>query len=139
MTSNLGSSIIFEEKDPKRRREKIMLLLRQTFRPEFLNRIDEIIIFNNLGKKELEKIVDLQIGRIKERLKKQGIELTITKEAKKLLAKEGFDPDFGARPLKRVIQRKILDEIALLLVERKIKEGDKIKIEAKNNQIVFYY
>jgi len=139
MTSNLGSSIIFEEKDPKRRREKIMLLLRQTFRPEFLNRIDEIIIFNNLGKKELEKIVDLQIGRIKERLKKQGIELTITKEAKKLLAKEGFDPDFGARPLKRVIQRKILDEIAPLLVERKIKEGDKIKIEAKNNQIVFYY
>jgi ATP-dependent Clp protease ATP-binding subunit ClpB len=137
MTSNLGSKIIqkYAGRNREKMKEEIMGLLRKSFRPEFLNRIDEAVIFNNLTPSDLTKIVDLQLDLVAKRLRTKGIKIEVSQKAKKLLAKEGFDPAFGARPLKRVIQNRILDEIAMLLVEGKAKEGDKIKIEEENGRL----
>lgn len=139
MTSNLGSDIIAhpkvkKETDPT---NAIMSLVKRTFRPEFLNRLDEIIIFNRLSQTDMLKIVDIQLENLEKRLAAKNIKIEVAQKAKKLLAELGFDPMYGARPLKRVIQNQILDETAFLLVEGKIKEGDKIKISAKNNKIQF--
>lgn len=130
MTSNLGNEIIHEyhglgfgQKSTapgklKEVEDKITDILKRHFRPEFLNRLDEIIIFNNLTKKDLEKIVDIQLARVTERLKKQHITLTITDKLKAYLAEKGFDPVYGARPLQRVIQRSILNPLAQMLLAR---------------------
>ncbi len=107
-------------------REKVMQLVQQTFRPEFLNRIDDIIMYHTLEQKHLEKIVDLQLQSVEKRLTDKGISLSISKDAK-WLAKEGFDPAYGARPLKRLIQKEVLDEVALLLIKNS--EVKKINIE----------
>ncbi len=107
---------------------KVMDLLRQTFKPEFLNRLDEIIIFNALRKKEIEKIVDLQIELVKEKLKERGIKVNIEPAAKKYIAENGFDPEYGARPIKRLIQKVILDKLADKIIGGEIKDGDKVKI-----------
>lgn len=109
--------------------------VRKTFRLEFINRLDQIIIFNSLTPEMLDEIVGLQLKLVKKRLSRQKIKIGVTDEAKKLLVKKGYDPEFGARPLKRAIQDLILDEIALMIVEGKLKEGDKVKVEAKNGQI----
>lgn len=98
------------------------------FRPEFINRLDEIIIFNKLTQKDIEKIVDIQLKDLAEKLKAKNIALEVDKKAKEKLAKEGYDPDFGARPLRRFIQRELQDMIALKLLEGKYKEGDKIAV-----------
>jgi len=148
MTSNIGSDIIYKnkilgfdgEKSKSKKikesemREKVLTELRNNFKPEFLNRLDEIIIFHPLNKAMLEKIVDLQIQIVKDRLKKKDIDLEVTEAAKKYLTQKGFDPVYGARPLKRVIQNEILDELALQIIEGKIK--NKIKVGFENKKIV---
>lgn len=129
MTSNIGSQYFQDEslsKDALKR--AVQDELRKNFRPEFLNRIDEIITFNKLSEKDIEKIVDLQLKMLASRLEKRNISLDVDKKAKAKLAKEGYDPDFGARPLKRLIQKQIEDALALKLLEGKYKDGDKIVV-----------
>jgi ATP-dependent Clp protease ATP-binding subunit ClpA len=111
--------------------------LRNTLRPEFLNRIDEIVIFNVLDHAEIEKIVEIQLEHLKRRLRDKRVELHFTDAAKSLLAKEGFDLTFGARPLKRTIQRLVQDPLALRLLVGEFTEGDEITVDAQNDQIVF--
>jgi ATP-dependent Clp protease ATP-binding subunit ClpB len=103
-----------------------MELLKQSFRPEFLNRIDETVIFNRLGKGEISKIVEIQIKRLVERLLDRKISLTLSDTAKELLAERGYDPLFGARPLKRTIQADLENPLAKLIIAGKIKEGDTV-------------
>lgn len=148
MTSNIGSEYISQmaplgflgEKERKTYRslkEKVREALKEYFRPEFLNRVDETIIFNYLGRKEIEKIVDLELDKVIERLKKRRIKIKFIKSAKELLAEKGFDPNFGARPLKRVIQKLVLDSLALHIVAGDIKEGQRVVVGAKKGAIVF--
>ena len=153
MTSNLGNEVIKqysigfgggenEEESSKLRegemKEKIDGILKDYFKLEFLNRIDEIVVFKNLDKKSLEKIIDLELEKVEKRLKNKNIVIKIAPKVKKYLAEKGYDPSFGARPLKRVIQNMILDELALNIVEGKVKDGDKITIDvgAKDNILV---
>jgi ATP-dependent Clp protease ATP-binding subunit ClpB len=111
--------------------------LRQHFRPEFLNRIDEIIIFDRLSDDDLKQIVEIQLRRLTKRLAAQKIALNLSDAAKELIAKEGYDPVYGARPLKRAIQKQILDPLSLQILEGKIHEGQSIKVGAKNGKLTF--
>ncbi len=144
MTSNLGNEIIKkysigfsdsgDEKQAKKMRqeemrEKIDKILKEHFKLEFLNRIDEIVLFKSLPKDVLEKIVDLELIKVEKRLKNKEISLKISPKVKKMLAEKGYDIAFGARPLKRIIQNLILDELALDIIEGKVKEGDKVSID----------
>ncbi len=143
MTSNLGNEIIKQytigfnpdgQDDKKNWRqdemkEKIDKILRSHFKLEFLNRIDEIVLFKSLSKEALENIVDLELIKVERRLHNKNITLKISAKVKKMLAEKGYDPTYGARPLKRIIQTMLLDELALGIIEGKIKEGDKVKIE----------
>ena len=124
MTSNLGSELILGEENPQTIKDKLMELLKQSFRPEFLNRIDETVIFNRLGKGEIAKIVDIQLRLLSARLAERKIELRLTDAAKELLAARGYDPLFGARPLKRTIQADLENPLAKAIISGKIKEGD---------------
>ncbi len=148
MTSNVGSEFInkmsslgFAAKGDVAKkesmREKIMKSLKETFRPEFLNRIDETIIFNYLQKPEIRKIVDLELVKVEKRLKHKKIVIKISEKAKELLVKKGFDPDLGARPLKRVIQKIILDPLSLKIVTGELKEGDRVLVDAADGKIIF--
>jgi ATP-dependent Clp protease ATP-binding subunit ClpB len=147
LTSNIGSQFISqmgtlgfmaEEKAEKiSLKDKVLEALKDHFNPEFLNRLDEIIIFNHLTEIEIAKIVDLEFAKVSKRLAEKGIRATLTKKARRLIAKQGFDPRFGARPLKRVIQRLILDPLALKLVVGEIKEGNAVVIDEMEGKIVF--
>ena len=143
MTSNIGSEEIerskigFGEKREISLKEKIEERLKDYFRPEFLNRIDEIIIFKPLGQKEMEKILEIQFEKIKKRLEEKRIFISLTDKAKKYLAKKGYDPNFGARPLKRVLQNLLLNPLSLMIVEGKIKEGDEVLVDEKEGKLVF--
>ncbi|HEX7456400.1 MAG TPA: AAA family ATPase [Candidatus Nanoarchaeia archaeon] len=139
MTSNLGSEIIqkYEGKTPQIMKEELMDLVRKSFRPEFLNRIDEIVIFNSLGEKEIKQITALQLAKVIARFKEKGITLKIDEKVTNQIAKEGFDPVWGARPLKRVIQDQLLDELAMQMVEGKIKAGDTVSTSLANGRIIF--
>jgi ATP-dependent Clp protease ATP-binding subunit ClpB len=117
MTSNVGSEVIFAESDPERMRQRVEDVLRGTFRPEFLNRIDETVIFHRLGREELAAVVDLQLERLRARLAARGLSLVVSEAARELIAEEGNDPAFGARPLKRAIQRLVENPLAKLLLE----------------------
>ena len=124
MTSNIGSQFITEEESrEKRGRARCMDALRQHFRPEFLNRVDEIIIFDRLTEDDLKKIVEIQLGRLTKRLEQQKITLELSDSAKELIAREGYDPVYGARPLKRAIQKEILDPLSIDILEGKVREG----------------
>jgi ATP-dependent Clp protease ATP-binding subunit ClpC len=154
MTSNIGSDMILDwgkrrgeigfvhedaktsDKQEENIRGKVMELLRDHFRPEFLNRVDEIVMFQALIKEDLAKIVDLQIAAVVKRLQLKRITLTFTDKARELVAEKGYDPSFGARPLKRAIQDLILDELALKMIKHEIKEGESVKIDAKKEKIV---
>jgi ATP-dependent Clp protease ATP-binding subunit ClpB len=114
-----------------------MEALRGHFRPEFLNRIDEIIIFDRLDEKQIQQIVGIQVQRLLDRLEKQNITLSLTDSAQKLLAREGYDPAYGARPLKRVIQKEILDPLSLEILDGRFREGDHIKADAADGHLVF--
>ena len=129
LTSNIGTQIIQEAKDIASIKDNIHMLLRQNFKPEFLNRLDEIITFNRLTEKDMSKIVNLQLRDLQNRLSLRSIQVKIADRAKEELAQEGFDPAFGARPLKRLIQRKIYDKIALNLLRGETKEGSIITVD----------
>jgi ATP-dependent Clp protease ATP-binding subunit ClpB len=137
MTSNLGSHIYREYERPDKVRPLIMQELRNTLRPEFLNRIDEIVIFMPLGREHIDRIVDIQLGHLRRRLAAKRIELEVTDTAKALLAREGYDPTFGARPLKRTIQRLVQDPLALKILEGEFVEGDTVRVDAEGDQLVF--
>jgi ATP-dependent Clp protease ATP-binding subunit ClpB len=137
MTSNLGSHIFREYEAPEKVRPLVMHELRNTLRPEFLNRIDEIVIFAPLGREEIARIVEIQLGYLRRRLADKRIELEVTEAAQALLGREGYDPTFGARPLKRTIQRLVQDPLALRLLEREFGEGDTITADAEGDRIVF--
>jgi ATP-dependent Clp protease ATP-binding subunit ClpB len=131
MTSNVGSTAIFElaGRDPEKARKQAMDALRAAFRPEFINRIDEIVIFNPLGKEHLERIVDLLLRGVENLLAERQIHLELTPAAKELLVREGYDPAFGARPLRRTIQRLIQDPLALQILDGKILPGDVVRVD----------
>ena len=151
MTSNVGSQIILNLKkrgefgfqgarkdkavSEKNVKDKVMEELHNHFKPEFLNRIDEIIIFHSLAESDIEKIVELQLERTQHRLAEKKITLVVDEKAKKYLAKEGYDPDYGARPLKRVLQTKLLDQLALKLIEGSINEGDTVSVSVNKDVI----
>lgn len=139
MTSNIGSQIIkeFAGRDTEKMASGIMEMLRATFKPEFLNRIDETIIFNSLGKEEIKRIVDIQIDKLRKRLQDRKITLELKDGAKELLADIGFDPVYGARTLKRAIQHHIEDELALKILSGDVSDGDTVKVEAENGKVVF--
>jgi ATP-dependent Clp protease ATP-binding subunit ClpB len=137
MTSNLGSHIYREYERPEKVRPLIMQELRNTLRPEFLNRIDEIVIFMPLGREHIDRIVDIQLGHLRRRLASKRIELEVTDTAKALLAREGYDPTFGARPLKRTIQRLVQDPLALKILEGEFVEGDTVLVDAEGDHLVF--
>jgi len=137
MTSNVGSRWIEELTQREQIKQKIREALRAHFRPEFLNRIDEIIVFNRLTQEDIKKIVDIQIGIVQKRLSEKKIEFFLTPKAKEFLAEKGYDPLFGARPLKRVIQREVLDPLAMKILEGEFKEGDYIKVDFPDGKVVF--
>ena len=137
LTSNIGSQFIMEDLAKEERNRRVQEALRGHFRPEFLNRIDEIIIFDRLDEKQITHIVDIQLGRLLARLAKQNISLTLDASAKKFLASEGYDPAYGARPLKRVIQKEILDPLSLEILDGRFSEGDKIRATAADGHLVF--
>ncbi len=137
MTSNIGSQYITEEESSENRRRLVTDALRAHFRPEFLNRVDEIIIFERLSEEDLKKIVEIQLARLTKRLAQRNIRLDLTESAKTLIAREGYDPVYGARPLKRVIQRDLLDPLSMNILEGKVGEGQRIVADAKNGAIEF--
>lgn len=149
MTSNVGSDIIAkesalgfiggdEEKSARESlREKVMAALKENFRPEFLNRIDEIIIFNYLGRPEIKKIVELELQKVANRLQGKSIEIKVNESAKEFLAERGFDPNLGARPLKRVIQKQVLDPLSLKIVAGEVKEGERVIVDLEAGRIIF--
>src|SRR5438309_1726376 len=137
MTSNLGSHLFREEEEPKRLRAQIMETLRQSLRPEFLNRIDEVVVFKALGREEIGRIVKIQMAFLVKRLAAKRITLTLTAAAEELLAREGYDPVYGARPLKRAIQRLIQDPLALKILSGEFAEGDAVVADAQGGEIVF--
>jgi len=137
MTSNIGSQYIVEEATHAARERLVLDALRQHFRPEFLNRIDDIIIFDRLTEEELKKIVEIQLKRLVRRLENQKITLELSDAAKALVASHGYDPVYGARPLKRAIQKYILDPLSLDILEGKFREGQTIKVEAKDGGLTF--
>ncbi|MCE5266163.1 MAG: ATP-dependent chaperone ClpB [Deltaproteobacteria bacterium] len=138
MTSNVGSQWI---QDPaltdEEKRERTMDALRATFKPEFLNRIDDIIIFRALSMEDIERIIDIQLGLIRKRLQERKLSLELTEEAKHYIAQAGYSPVYGARPLKRVLQKQILDPMALQLLEGAFAEGDRIVIDHEGDRVVF--
>ncbi|MFH1947132.1 MAG: ATP-dependent chaperone ClpB [Candidatus Magasanikbacteria bacterium] len=153
MTSNIGSEMIMEmgrtgdfgfgdegkktdKQKEKNMKDKIMESLRERFKPEFLNRVDEIIMFHPLDEKQIRSIVDLQLAIVAKRLEDKKITINITDKAKDWLSKKGYDPNLGARPLKRVIQTELLDPLAMQIIEGKIEDGSKVKVEVEKDKIV---
>jgi len=149
MTSNIGQEIIQkqaqigfkankEDNSYREMKEKLLGEVRNTFRPEFINRLDEIIVFNPLNKENMQQILEIEIAPLVQRLKVKGITLSISKNAKEYLLEKGFDINFGARPLKRTIQKYVQDPLALKLLKGEIKEGGKVAVElGKDNNIEF--
>jgi len=148
MTSNIGAELIRkagslgfraqkEEASYEDMKDKLLEAVKHAFKPEFLNRVDDTIVFRQLAREDLSQIIDIEIGYVIERLKGQDITLEVTKEAKELLIEKGFDPVFGARPLKRTIQRFLEDPLAGEIISKKYKEGSSIKVTCKNEELVF--
>ena len=139
MTSNLGSQYIQDLAGTNRKEmeRQVMAALRDAFKPEFLNRVDEIIIFNSLGREEIKSIVEIQLKRLRQNLASRKMALEITDRAKALLADKGYDPVYGARPLKRTIQRLIQDPLAVKILEGEFKDGDRIKIDSDGEEMIF--
>jgi ATP-dependent Clp protease ATP-binding subunit ClpB len=132
LTSNLGTEFLSaaEDADQKEARVQVMNAVRAHFRPEFLNRLDEIILFHRLSRANMDRIVDIQVARLSKLLADRKIEIALDNKAREWLAQAGYDPVYGARPLKRVIQRRLQDPLAQLLLEGKIADGSKVKVSA---------
>jgi ATP-dependent Clp protease ATP-binding subunit ClpB len=147
MTSNIGSHIIQENLEKvtadnneellNRTREEVFGLLKKSIKPEFINRIDEIIMFQPLNREEISRIVENQLGGVQKMLEKSGVHMIATKEAVEYIAKIGFDPQFGARPIKRVIQREVINELSKMILADKIDKTETIVVDEKNNQLFF--
>ena len=139
MSSNVGSQWISKDgaRDPEQMREQVLAAMRQRFRPEFLNRIDETIIFHALTREHLAQIVDIQIERLQKLVERRGITLELTERARQALAAEGYDPVYGARPLKRTIQRRIQDPLAMSLLKGDFREGDTVRVDYVDEQYAF--
>jgi ATP-dependent Clp protease ATP-binding subunit ClpB len=147
MTSNIGSHIIQDnlEKITKENRQEILDktresvfdLLKKSIKPEFLNRIDEIIMFQPLTQEEIRKIVQNQLGGVQKMLEKNGITLTATDKAVDFIAKVGFDPQFGARPIKRVIQKEVLNELSKMILDEKVNRDSTIVVDEKDGALIF--
>jgi ATP-dependent Clp protease ATP-binding subunit ClpB len=137
MTSNIGSQYIMEWTDEAAMRESVMNALRQHFRPEFLNRVDETIIFHRLEKAQLREIAKIQMGAVEQLLGKRNITIALTEAALDVVIDLGYDPAYGARPLKRVIQKQIVDPLALMLIQGDVREGDHVVVDAENGELTF--
>jgi ATP-dependent Clp protease ATP-binding subunit ClpB len=131
MTSNVGSTALFElaGSDPERARKEALEALRQAFRPEFINRIDEIVLFNPLGRAELDKIVDLELAKVQRLLAERKVRIELTPAARERIVQEGYDPAYGARPLRRTVQRLVQDPLALQILEGRILPGDLVRVD----------
>jgi ATP-dependent Clp protease ATP-binding subunit ClpB len=139
MTSNLGSQFIAEHTSDLTEgvRRQVMEALRQHFRPEFINRIDEIIFFHALGLEHMKAIVDIQVRGLLKRLEDRKIHVELTDAAKGVIVTEGYDPAYGARPLKRAIQKLVLDPLALRVLEGEFREGDRVAVDVGQNGLMF--
>jgi len=138
MTSNIGSQWIFELGDKEdEMRKKVMDIVHKNFKPEFLNRLDEVIIFHSLKLPEIMKIVDIQFGLLRKRLEERRITISLTEKAMDSIAKIGYDPLYGARPIKRTIQQKILDPLAMRILNKEFVQGDSVEVDAKKDDIIF--
>jgi len=136
-TSSLGFRAQKEEITYQEMKDKLLEEVKRTFKPEFLNRIDDIIVFRQLAREDLQRIIDIELGFVAERLREQNISLEVTQEAKDFLTEKGFDPIFGARPLKRTIQRFLEDPLASEIISKRFKEGSKVKVLCKNQELIF--
>jgi len=139
MTSNLGGQLIQEMSNRPfdEVKDAVMAVLRDHFRPEFLNRVDDVIVFKPLTQEQLGAIVDIQLARLQKRLAERKISLLVTDPARKVLIGRGWDPVYGARPLKRAIQRLVQDPLAMLLLEGKFSDGDAVEVDARGGELVF--
>jgi ATP-dependent Clp protease ATP-binding subunit ClpB len=139
MTSNIGSQYVqqYAGTDDARAKELVLEALRQHFPPEFINRVDEIIVFHSLTKDQLSRIVQIQLDGLMRRLGERKIGIEFTDAATNLLIEEGYDPVYGARPLKRTIQRRVLDPLALKVLQGEFKEGDTVHVDADGDQLAF--
>jgi ATP-dependent Clp protease ATP-binding subunit ClpB len=138
MTSNIGSQWLQDPSgDEAMRRERMMEALRAAFKPEFLNRIDDIVIFRSLTLADIDRIIDIQMGLIEKRLAERKLSLELTAAAKNYIAEAGYSPVYGARPLKRVLQKLVLDRLAMDLLESAWREGDRITVDVDGEKIVF--
>jgi ATP-dependent Clp protease ATP-binding subunit ClpB len=137
MTSNIGSQFIVSEADEERMRSEVEATLAAHFKPEFLNRIDDVVIFRRLTKEQIKQIVDLQVETLVARVRERGIEVVLTDKARELLANLGFDPDYGARPLRRVIQKRLVDRLALAMLEGRFGEGDSVEVDVADGDLTF--
>ncbi len=137
MTSNVGSAEIAAERIDANIRERIEGVLAATFKPEFLNRVDETVIFHRLSREDISRIVELQVALLTDRVRERGIEIELNEDARTLLGNLGYDPTYGARPLKRVIQRQLVDRLALKLLEGEFAEGDVVRIDAAEGELTF--
>jgi ATP-dependent Clp protease ATP-binding subunit ClpB len=137
MTSNVGSEYIAAEAVDEKIREGIEEILAETFKPEFLNRIDDTVIFHRLSKTDIGRIVELQVSRLVGRVRERGIEVELSDDAKTLLGNLGYDPTYGARPLKRTIQKQLVDKLALKILEGEFAEGDTVRVDAGDGVLVF--
>ncbi len=137
MTSNVGSDRIVGEAVDEKIREQIEEVLATTFKPEFLNRIDDTVIFHRLSKRDIGRIVELQVQQLIGRVAERGIEVELSEEARTLLGNLGYDPTYGARPLKRVIQKQLVDKLALKMLEGDFKDGDSVKVDAEGGELTF--
>ncbi len=137
MTSNVGSDRIVGDQVDEAIREQIEEVLAETFKPEFLNRIDDTVIFHRLSKADIGRIVELQVQQLVGRVRERGIEIELTEDARTLLGNLGYDPNYGARPLKRVIQRQLVDKLALKILEGEFGEGDLVKVDAADGELGF--
>ena len=134
MTSNLGSQEILA--DPEHADENVMEIIRHTFKPEFINRIDEIVIFNPLGDKEIRKIVHLQLNTLSERVERRGYHLDWDDSVEEYIAKAGFDPQYGARPIRRCIQNEVENELSKEMLSGKLQDGASIHLTMENGKVV---
>ena len=137
MTSNVGSDRIVGDQVDEAIREQIEEVLAATFKPEFLNRIDDTVIFHRLSKQDIGRIVELQVRQLVGRVRERGIEIELSADARTLLGNLGYDPTYGARPLKRVIQKQLVDRLALKILEGEFQEGDTVLVTAADGELAF--
>ena len=137
MTSNIGSDSILNITDDQAMRERVTFALREHFRPEFLNRIDEVVFFHRLESKHIRHIAEIQLGNVRQLLAKQNISIEMTDAAMDLLIEEGYDPAYGARPLKRVMQQRVIDPLALQIIQNEVRDGDLLLVDAKDDELTF--